>query len=213
MRTPIRLERRSIAVAALALLLGAGCHADGGTATGSGSGPYTRADVDAIVLGPNDAPIGTSYVDAVSGYKDLPVFARDDTELGHLREDGFRVGHVVLFLPTDHVHATGPTAPLTNDSVIVQGITGLFDDADGADRTLERYVEDLRTRQVPDATEVDVDGLGDRSLALRGETPDGSRVLIFVWRVGNVILIVSGSGLLAAAEVRALADLVNARAS
>lgn len=183
----------------------------------SGDGPieagrFTRVDLDAIVLQRADAPLATAYVDGVSGFKTLRSFARDDEELVHLKEDGFLVGHVVLFLPADHVSATGPTPPLTNDSVIVQGITGLFHDPDGADRSLERYVEDLKTRQIPDASEVAADGLGDRSFGLRGMTPDGSRVLIFVWRVDNVILIVSGSGPLPAAEVRALADLVNARA-
>ena len=157
--------------------------------------------------------MATAYVDAASGFKTLRSFARDDEELGHLKQDGFRVGHLVLFLPADHVNATGPTAPLTNDSVIVQGITGLFHGADGADRSLERYVEDLRTRQIPDASEVAADGLGDRSFGLQGITPDGSRVLVFAWRVDNVILVLSGSGPLPAAEVRALADLMNARAS
>jgi hypothetical protein len=176
-------------------------------------GRITRADLDAIVLQPADAPLATAYVDGASGFKTLQSFARDDEELGHLKEDGFLAGHVVLFLPADRVNANGPTAPLTNNSIIVQGIAGLFHDADGADRSLERYVEDLRTRQVPDADEIAADGLGDRSVALRGATPDGSRVLLFVWRVDNVILVVSGSGPLPAEEVRALADLVDARAS
>ena len=79
MGTPSRIvARRSVAVTALAMLLAAGCHADGGTATDSALGPYTRADVDAIVLGPSDAPEGTSYVDGVSGFQDLQAFARDD---------------------------------------------------------------------------------------------------------------------------------------
>ncbi|MEO8424639.1 MAG: hypothetical protein ABI595_12120 [Actinomycetota bacterium] len=176
-------------------------------------GRFTRDDLDAIVLQPSDAPLATAYVDGVSGYKTLRSFARDDEELGHLKEDGFQTGHLVLFLPADRVNASGPTAPLTNNSVIVQGITGLFRDAVGADRSLERYVQDLRTRQIPDASEIEADGLGDRSWGLQGVTPDGSKVLVFAWRVDNVILVVSGSGPLPAVEIRALADLVNARAS
>ena len=195
----------------LALLLVASTACRSGTNEPVAPGQFTRADLDAIVLRASDALPATAYVEAVSGFKTLRSFARDEEELGHLKEDGFRVGHVVLFLPADRVNATGPTAPLTNESVIVQGIAGLFHDADGADRSLERYVEDLRTRQLPDASEVTADGLGDRSAGLRGVTPDGSRVLVFVWRVDNVILVVSGSGPLPADEVRALADLVNAR--
>jgi hypothetical protein len=70
-----------------------------------------------------------------------------------------------------------------------------------------------RRRQLPDARDVPSAGLGDTSFGLRGKTPDGARVQMFVWRVGNLILAVSGSGPVAPAEVRALADLVNGRAS
>jgi hypothetical protein len=46
---------------------------------------------------------------------------------------------------------------------------------------------------------------------LRGETPDGSRVQIFVWRIGNLLLAISGSGSLTVEQVRELADLVDGR--
>ena len=170
-----------------------------------------RADVDAIVLGPTDAPTGTAYVDGASGFQDLTAFARDQVELGHLRDDGFQIGHLSLFFPAGHVNG-GVPRPLTNDSVIVQGIAGLFHGADGAERSLERYVEDLRSRQMPDARDVPSQGLGDRAFGLRGTTPDGSRVLMYVWRVDNLILAVSGSGPITRAHVRALADLVSGRA-
>lgn len=199
-------------MAALALLVTAGCRADTGSATENDPGPYTRADVDAIVLGPNDAPRGTSYVDSVSGYQDLRAFARDDVELALLNADGFQVGHLALFFPRGRTDG-GPPEPLTNDSKIVQGITGLFRDADGAERSLERYVQDLRSRQLPNARDMPAAGLGESSFGLRGKTPDGARVQMFVWRIGNLILAVSGSGPVAQGEVRALADEVNARAS
>ena len=211
MRTPGRITgRRSLAAAALALLVASACYADGGSTT-SEPGPFTRADVDAIVLGPNDALEGTAYVDGISGFQDLKAFARDQDELIHLQEDGFQIGHLALFFPSGHANGD-PAQPLTNHSEIVQGITGLFRTVDGAERALERYVQDLRSRQLPDASDVPADGLGDTSFGLRGKTPDGSRVQIFVWRVGNLILAVSGSGPVAPAEVRGLADLVNGRA-
>ena len=144
-------EPRSVAVTIVALLFAAACHADGGPATKTEPGPYTRADIDAIVLGPSDAPAGTSYVDGVSGFQDLHAFARDDIELTHLQEDGFQIGHLALFFPSDHADGGAPE-PLTNHSEIVHGITGLFRDADGAERSLERYAQDLRTRQLPTRT-------------------------------------------------------------
>ena len=212
MGTPRRVVvRRSVAAAALVALFAAGCHSGGGPATPSAApGPYTRADVDAIVLGPDDAPDGTAYVDGVSGFQDLEAFARDATERAHLVEDGFQVGHLALFFPSGHANG-GPPEPLTNRSTIVQGITGLFRDPDGAERSLERYEQDLRSRQLPDASDIPADGLGETSFGLRGKTSDGARVRIYVWRIGNLILAVSGSGPLAPGEVRSLADLVEGR--
>jgi hypothetical protein len=104
-------------------LVAATCHADGGSTT-SEPRPFTRADVDAMVLGPSDALEGTSYVDGISGFQDLKASARDQDELVHLQEDGFQIGHLALFFPSGHANG-GPPEPLTNHSEIVQGITGL----------------------------------------------------------------------------------------
>jgi hypothetical protein len=210
MGTPSRIERRSVAAAALTLLVAVACHADGGSSTLSEPGPYMRSDVDAIVLGPSDAPEGTSYVDGVSGFQDLQSFARDDVELAHLREDGFQVGHLALFFPSSHADG-GVPQPLTNHSTIVQGITGLFHDPDGAERSIERYVQDLRSRQLPGARDVPATGLGDTSFGFRGKTPDGARVQMYVWRIGNLILAISASGPVDPDEVRSLADLLDGR--
>jgi hypothetical protein len=201
-----------IAVASIAMLGGTTCIGGDGRATPTPAphGPFTSADVDAIVSGPRDAIRGTAYVEGVSGMQDLQAFARDDTELAHLRSDGFEVGHLALFFPKDH---TIRGVPLTNDSVIVQGITGLFHDAAGAESAMDRYVGDLRSRQLLDPRDVPSDGLGDRAVGLLGSSPDGGHVLIYVWRTDNLILAVAGVGPIEQQRVRALADLVNGRAS
>jgi hypothetical protein len=173
-------------------------------------GRFTAADVNAIVLGPADALGGMAYVNGASGIQDLQAFARDDTELAHLRSDGFEVGHLALFFPKDH---TNRGVPLTNDSVIVQGITGLFHDAIGAERSLDRYVGDLRSRQLIDPRDVSSNGLGDQAVGLLGTSPDGAHVLIYVWRADNLILAVAGVGPVERERVRSLADLLNGRAS
>lgn len=206
----LTVVRRSLAVLAVSAIVAAGCHSVDAPSLAP-RGRFTRADVDAIVLQPSDALKGTVYVNGTSGFQDLRAFARDNVELGHLRDDGFQVGHLALFFPAGHTNG-GVPVPLTNDSVIVQGIAGLFHDADGAERSLERYVNDLRSRQMPDAKDIASGGLGDRAFGLQGSTPDGSRVFMYVWRVDNLILAVSGSGPINDAEVRALADLVNGRA-
>ncbi len=185
--------RRSLAMVAVSVLVAVGCHPSD-TPSVTAPGRFTRADVGAIVLQPSDALKGTVYVDGASGFQELTAFARDDVELGHLRDDGFQVDHLSLFLPAGHANGGAPK-PLTNDSVIVQGIAGLFHDADGAERSLERFVDDLRTRQMPGAHDVASEGFGDRAFGLQGTTPDGSRVLMYVWRVDDLILAVSGSGL------------------
>lgn len=187
----------------------------GGACGGSWDAPapharFARTDLETIVLSATDAPSGTTYVEGSSGFQDLRTFARDAEELGHLREDGFVVGHLALFFPRSHTEGSGA---LTTRSPIVQGITGLFRTAAGARSALERFVGDLRDRQIPAATEVLTGPLGDQAFGLTGETPDGSRVLIFAWRVDNLILAVSGSGRIDPATVRAIVRSLDARAT
>jgi hypothetical protein len=80
------------------------------------------------------------------------------------------------------------------------------------ERSLERDVGDLRSRQLPDATDIASDGLGERAFGLKGTPPDCARVLMYVWRVDNLILAMSGSGPVDGADIRTPADVVNGRA-
>jgi hypothetical protein len=194
-------------LALLAVVVGGSC--GGSWAAPTAPARFARTDLETIVLSADDAPAGTSYVGVVSGFQDLGTFARDAQELGHLREDGFVVGHLALFFPRSH---TDGSAPLTTRSVIVQGITGLFRTAAGARSALVRFVGDLRDRQIPAATEVITGPLGDQGFGLAGDTPDGSHVVIFAWRLDNLVLAVSGSGPIGRATVRRLVSLVNERA-
>jgi hypothetical protein len=203
-----RARRSATALILLALMGGASC----GSAwrVDPPPGRIARTDLEAIVLSTDDAPRGTAYVVTVSGFQDLRTFARDAAELTHLRRDGFVVGHLALFLPRSHEE---DSAPLTTRSVIVQGITGLFRSAAGARSALERFVQDLRVRQIPTAADVGTGSLGDQAFGLAGDTADGSHVLIFAWRVDNLVLAVSGSGRIGADEVRRIAGVVDARAA
>jgi hypothetical protein len=204
----VRARRGIVAILAFVALAGSACGGDWDAAAPPGR--IARTDLEAIVLSADDAPDGTAYVGSVSGFQDLDTFARDAGELAHLREDGFVVGHLALFFPRSH---TEGSEPLTTRSVIVQGITGLFRTAAGARSALERFVADLRDRQIPAATEVITGPLGDQAFGLAGETPDGSHVLIFAWRVDNLVLAVSGSGPIAPPKVRAIVRSVDGRAA
>lgn len=201
--------RRSVtALALLAVVVSASC---GGSWAGPADpGRFARTDLATIVLSADDAPPGTSYVGAVSGFQDLRTFARDAEELGQLREDGFVVGHLALYFPRSHADGS---APLTTRSVIVQGIAGLFRTSAGARSALVRFVDDLRDRQIPAATEVITGPLGDQAFGLAGDTTDGSHVVVYAWRLDNLVLAVSGSGRIDPETLRRIVRLVQARAA
>lgn len=194
----------------LAVATGAGS-CDRGSNEVAEAGRFTRGDVRAIVLGPEDAPEGTEYVRSVSGFQQIAQFARDPTEFDRLRDDRFLVGHLALFVPIGAGDPAALTEPLEADAIFVQGITGLFEGPDGADSALRRFVADLHDRQLPDATDVSAEGLGDAAFGLGGTARNGARVMIYAWRSDNIVLAVSGSGDIAGEDVRALADLLDDR--
>jgi hypothetical protein len=169
---------------------------------------FTRDDLPKIVLRGSDAPAGTTFAPGFSGEQQIEAFATDANEARLLKADGFEIGYASLFLPPGAM--TGPVPP---GSPFVQGVAGLFAGADGATSALRRYVDDLRTRQVPGAKDLEAGALGDESFALEGTGSGGDHVVVFAWRVGNLVLAVTGSGNLPAAEVERLAHVVDGRAS
>jgi hypothetical protein len=95
----------------------------------------------------------------------------------------------------------------------VQVIAGLFGAVEGARSSLDRYVEDLSTRQVPGAATESTEALGEEAVRLEGQAPDGSPVIAYLWRVRNLVLVVAGSGPIDHAVVLGLARTMDARAS
>ena len=176
-----------------------------------GADTFAKEDLDAIVLTPVDAPEGTTYSRAVSGFQDLTGFARNAEEKEALAVDGFITGHLALFAP-DGASEPGQGGSLPEDAPFAQGITGLFDDDDGASRALGRFLDDLQTRQLDTATVVEALEVGDESYAFQGDA-SGSNVLMYAWRDRNLIVVVGGAGSMPAGDVRALAMAVEDRAS
>jgi hypothetical protein len=216
----MRVPRGLVGVAAISIALCTSCTGSGESATdeasepasGSGAGArFTRDDLDAIVLMPADAPDGTEYAGAVSGFQDLDAFAADADEAAALREDGFVVGHLALFAPLGHAEP-GQGDPLPLDAPFAQGITGLFDSGDGASDALHRFTARVRTQQMQGTTTPQPLAFGDESFAIEGNV-DGSHVVLFAWRDGNLVLALSGSGSVPSAAVRSLAALVQDRAT
>ena len=200
--------RSSVIVCSL-LLASCTVHLGTDDAASSAPGSFHRDDLGAIVLTRDDAPPGTGYAEAYSGFQDLDAFAKDAQERSDLVEDGFVVGHVSLFCPAGW---SGPgSGELPLDAPFAQGITGLFVTAAGASSAYGRFGQDLRTRQFDHSEELPAPDLGQESFALEG-TSGGSHLVIVVWRDDNLVLAVSGSGVLDADDVRALASLVRHRA-
>lgn len=74
-----------------------------------------------------------------------------------------------------------------------------------------RYVANLRAFQLTHEVRIDADGRGASSEGLRG-LADGEKITVYAWRTANLVLVVTGSGTMAVADVRALADLMPGRA-
>jgi hypothetical protein len=175
---------------------------------GCSRGPtFTRDDVPKIMLRAADAPAGTTFAPGFSGEQQVDAFATDANEARLLKADGFEIGYGSLFLPPGAT--TGPVPP---GSPFVQSIAGLFTGADGASSALHRFVDDLGTRQIPGAKDLDAGSLGDEAFALQGTGSGGDHVVVFAWREGNLVLAVTGSGSVPAAEVQRLAHVVDGRA-
>lgn len=179
---------------------------------GGGSAGYAREDLDAIVLTPFDAPAGTVYSRGASGFQDLGTFAIDREELGLLRDDGFVIGHGVLFAPLGHQEYVAHDR-LGRNAPFAQGIAALFETPEGASSTLHRFVTSFRTDQLEGGRFLDRSGYGDESFTLEGLATGGTRAMLVVWRRENLVLAVFGAGKVPPMDVERLAALVDERAS
>jgi hypothetical protein len=175
------------------------------------SARFTADDLPRIVLRADEAPEGTSMVQERGGSQGLEAFATSAAERRALVADGFVRGYVVYFAPETYFATTRPSDAELDAAVSVQVIAGLFEGTDGARSSLDRYVGDLSTRQVPGAATEPSDQLGQEAVRLAGEAPDGTAVVGYLWRVENLVLVVVGSGPIRDAVVLGLARTVDAR--
>jgi len=181
---------RATAIAALVLLAACtGSSPSPSSGSPEPNGPFRTTDMAAIELTPKDAPPGLGYVAAYSGDQDIVSFARDATEEQHLVDDGFLAANGVVFVPADRVNG----GKLTPRDPIIQAILVVFSRGSGASSTLRRYLDDLRTRQLPDTADGAAPGLGDESYRLEGTNADGSGITVFAWRRANLVLVLLGT--------------------
>jgi len=183
-------------------------------ACSSGVGePFAEDDLPRIALRADEAPEGTRKVAELGGAQDLESFATSPVEREALVADGFVQGYVVYFAPDTYFAVSRPSEQELEAAVSVQVIAGLFGAGEGARSSLDRYVEDLSTRQVPGAATEPIEALGEEAVRLEGKAPDGSPVIAYLWRVRNLVLVVAGSGPIDHAVVLGLARTMDARAS
>jgi hypothetical protein len=173
-------------------------------------GSFTTEQLPDIVLQADEAPDGTREVAGAGGEQDLDTFAVDAAEREALVADGFVSGYVAYFAPEAYFD---PQEFVDEDSISFQVIAGVFETPDGASSSLRRFLGDLRDRQLTEAAAVSVPELGDESYGLSGSSPgDGSPLLVYLWRRGNLILVLSGSGPVEPAAMLAAAQTMADRA-
>jgi hypothetical protein len=173
-------------------------------------GSFTSDQVPGIVLQADEAPSGTRKVAGFGGAQDLDAFARDATERAALVRDGFVFGYVTYFAPEAYFD---PERFVADDAISFQVIAGVFETPGGASSSLRRFLGDLRSRQLAEAVDAPVPELGDERYGVTGRSPgDGSPLLVYLWRRGNLILVLSGSGPVEPAAMRAAAQAMADRA-
>jgi hypothetical protein len=182
-------------------------------ACSGGGNLFEEDDLPRIVLQADEAPEGTRKVAGRGGAQDLETFATSAAERAALVADGFVRGHVAYFAPETYFATTRPSDEELAAAISVQVIAGLFEAVDGAASALDRYVDDLSTRQVPGAATERWGGLGQEAFRLEGRASDGSSVIAYLWRVENLVLVVAGSGRIEDRLVLDLARTVDARAN
>jgi hypothetical protein len=202
-----------IAVLCLLLFLPA-CGEETVRDTGAQDRFYTAEDLDEIVLRPDEAPEGTEVRDDASGPYDLEDFWPSSCCLS-LQEQfdraGFQTAHVIMFEQPGHSADPLDTRPGWEQ---VSSTAVLFFSNEGASQAMETWIDYYRS---PVLEPVDVDGLGGEAVGLAGSPmAPAEELVLYFWRRGRLLMSLrasTGAGTVPVAQVRRLADRMDARAS
>lgn len=172
---------------------------------------FTEEDLPRLVLLREEAPVGTTLVDASSGPVTVEAISEDDAEEAAYRAAGFVAGYLTFFFNED---LRGDDA-LNPDASEAVSFALLFDDAEGAGEGLRILEADVR-RDGSGLDERPTSGFGDEAYIVygvldRGEPPG----FLFAWRVANVVQVLVASGARDAIRedsARELAGVMRARA-
>jgi hypothetical protein len=175
---------------------------------------YTAEDLDDIVLRSDEAPQGTEVRDDASGPYDLEDFWPSSCCLGlqeQFDQAGFQTAQVTMFEQPGHSADPLDTRPGWEQ---VSSAAVLFFSDEGASQAMKTWIDYYRA---PVLEPVDVDGLGVEAVGLAGSPmAPAEELVLYFWRRGRLLLFLrasTGAGTIPLAQVRRLADRMDARAS
>jgi hypothetical protein len=196
------------------LLLFPACGEEATKAAAGADRFYTAEDLDEIVLRPDEAPEGTEVRDDASGPYDLEDFWPSSCCLGlqeQFDQAGFQTARVTMFEQPGHSADPLDTRPGWEQ---VSSIALLFFSEEGASKAMDAWIDYYRA---PVLEPVDVDGLGVEAVGLAGSPmAPAEELVLYFWRRGRLLLSLrasTGTGTVPLAQVRRLADRMDARAS
>jgi hypothetical protein len=202
-----------IAVLGLLLLFPA-CAEEAAKVAGGADRFYTAEDLDEIVLSPDEAPEGTEVRADASGPYDLEDFWPSSCCLGlqeQFDQAGFQTAQVTMFEQPGHSADPLDTRPGWEQ---VSSTAVLFFSEEGASQAMDTWIDYYRA---PVLEPVDVDGLGVEAVGLAGSPmAPAEQLVLYFWRRGRLVLSLrasTGTGTVPLAQVRRLADRMDARAS
>lgn len=201
---------------ALILLLLTAC---GRPETGRSAGErptryHTAADLDDIVLRPDEAPAGTEYLEDRSGELTLKELWPTSCCLGvqdQFRQDGFQTAYAAVFERPGHSADPIDARP---GFEVVSSSAVLFLDDQGASEAMGQWVDYFRE---PALESIDVEGFGEEAVGLAGSPEAPAEILVlYLWRIGRLVLslrVSAGAVTVGVPDARELAERMRDRAT
>jgi hypothetical protein len=199
---------------AMALLVVAASCGNGMVAASDPPRAYSPADLEGIVLRPDEGPEGTLFVESASGTMTLERFWPSSccpAQQMAFADAGFEAGHATLF---ERPGRSGEPIDTRPGFEQLSSRAALFRSELGASEAMAGWIE------YQDAGELDplpARGLGEVAEGFVG-SPDApaETVVLYVWRIGRLVLYLRasvGTGTVPVEQVRAMADRMDRRAS
>jgi hypothetical protein len=207
-----RVSRRGIAAVSAMVLLGAAACGGPEESSARPSAEITRINIDEIILGADEAPEGTDYLNERSGVLALDELWPSDCCPGQqalFEEAGFEYGYAGVFEKPGHSDDPIDTRAGWEE---VSSVAVLFETSTGASSALGSW---LAYYESPVLDRVPADDLGEESIGLTGSPNAPAEVFyLYLWRVERTVLalrVSAGAETITTEQVRELVDLMDSR--